>query len=188
MNDDQKQTVYGTLLGTSKLEHDATGTYLVMQSRNKDWLACKASELKNLERDCWRKDKTYYWVSRSDPFFEEADQLCYVDGRKAICETWLDALRDIAFVVWYGDVGCLVGRNRRNACLRTPALFNVELAVDYLNRLFLDRLGDDNACRLNMTGKYKTQQTIVFTQQGTLVLIDLISQVMPQILYRLIPC
>ena len=187
MNDLQRQIVIGTLLGNSRLESDLTGVYLLMRSRNKDWLDCKAEYLQAWERSRWVSGKTYYWVSVADPVFEEIDKLCYVGCQKMARVRWLSKLMQIGYMTWYCDVGCLVGRNRRNACLRTPSLSNLEEAVEYTNMVFAPESEQDGgrpACRLSSKSRYKT---IIFTQSGTAALMKLIIPVMPKPMYHLIP-
>ena len=184
----QKQIVLGTLLGNGRLERDATGVYLVMKSRNKDWIGCKAKYLRSYERDSWRNGKTYYWVSQADEVFRELNQLCYVECQKTASVKWLMQLDRIGYMTWYCDVGCLVGRGRRNACLRTPSLSNVKHAAEFTNTKLAALLEGEQACKMTKTGKQsKENKAIVFTHGGTSALMHLIADVMPVSMHHLIP-
>ena len=177
LTSDQRQVIIGTLLGNGFLEA-ADGIYLVMRSRDPEWLASKAKVLADLEQTVWTSRSNYYWRSKADPLFEEFDALCYDGDRKAARMECLDALKNIGLMTWYGDIGCLVGRQRRNACLRTQAFgLSTETALRYFNEVGLP-------CRIN---RVRHSPVLVFSLDGTERLMKIISPVLPKNRYYLVP-
>ena len=125
MNDDQRQVVLGTLLGNGYICKGKKNHYLCMRHsvHHLDWLKSKAMELGDLaSANPWYEyETTWTWRSRCDSIFVELRKLYYPKDVKEVSMDWLDSLRDIAIAVWYGDSGCLAGRNSKNACLRTQS-------------------------------------------------------------------
>jgi len=167
-NDDHRQIVLGTLLGNGYLCKGRKSSYFCMRHSvsHMDWLNSKASELSAYESSTpWYQYKTTCtWRSFSDPVFGELRDLCYPSGKKEITMAWLDQLRSLAISVWYGDSGCLTGRNHKNACLRTQS-FGQEgnkIIEQYFNEVGM-------SCSMN---KSRKSWVIVFTVPGTEVLMS----------------
>ena len=178
LTSDQQQVIIGTLLGNSKLELGKDGPYLTMRSRDLSWFASKAEFLAEFCDSTWQKCSNYYWRSKPDERFEPFYKMLYDGTTKTISMDCLDKLRSIAIMVWYGDVGCLVGRNRCNACLRVQSFGNT---VHLMERFFNEV---DTPCRIN---KVRGKPVIVFTHEGTSTLMKIIGPVLPKNRYHLIP-
>lgn len=86
--------------------------YLFMRSRNREWLAYKAAELKEFssQRPFTEEGNTLRWHSNCYPIFNDFRELFYKDGTKTITMEQLDQLRDIGLAIWYGDCGKVKGR------------------------------------------------------------------------------
>jgi hypothetical protein len=175
---DQEQIIIGTLLGNSQIEVGADGPCLVMRSRDISWLASKAEALADIQDSMWQQGANYYWRSKADVRLEPFVQLCYSGSIKAATMNCLNRLRNVAVMVWYGDVGCLVGRNRRNACLRTQHLGSSATIVEqFFNEV-------SAPCSLNYV---RGKPVVVFSHEGTLTLMKIIGQILPTNRYHLVP-
>ena len=162
-NDDHRQIVLGTLLGNGFICKGRKNSYFCMRHsvNHLDWLKSKASELTAYESSTpWHQhETTCTWRSGCDPVFNELRSLCYLNGKKEVSMVWLDQLRSMAISVWYGDSGCLTGRNHKNACLRTQS-FRYEgnqVIERYFNEVGMP-------CSMN---KSRKSWVIVFTVPGT---------------------
>lgn len=177
LSSDQRQVILGTILGNGFLE-SADGLYLVMRSRSPEWLASKAKVLADLEQATWTSHSNYYWRSAADPIFEEFDALCYDKHQKIARMKSLDMLNRIGLMVWYGDCGCLVGRVRKNASLRTQALgLSAEAGCRFFNEVAMP-------CKINTV---RQRPVIVFTLSGTERLMNVIGPVLPKNRHHLVP-
>jgi len=175
---DQKQVILGTLLGNGRLEKSPEGLYLLMKARDPLWQSSKAHVLGKLEQATWTSRGNFYWRSTADPVFAEIDALCYNGHKKRARMECLDRLTNIGIMTWYGDCGCLVGRKRRNACLRTQALgLSTEIAGQYFNEVGMP-------CRVN---KVRKQPVLVFSLEGTKKLMEIIGSVLPTNRHHLVP-
>ena len=177
LTSDQRQVIFGTLLGNGFIE-SPEGFYLVMKSRSAEWLSSKAKVLANFEQAVWTSRGNFYWRSKADPIFEEFDNLCY-DGHKKVARMeCLDMLKNVGVMTWYGDSGCLVGRDRRNASLRTQALgLSAETAARYFNEVQVP-------CRINQV---RQRPVLAFSLKGTERLMKIIGSVLPKNRYHLVP-
>lgn len=108
----EKQTILGTLLGTSSIIHPkkSKNPHLLMRSNknsNFSWLRCKAEELKKLSRPkSFIEDNTgYRWNSFSNYLFFEYKNLFYEKGIKQIKIEVLDSLNDLGLCTWFLDKG-----------------------------------------------------------------------------------
>lgn len=179
MTDYQKQIVLGGLLGNSYICKGRKNDYLCIRHsvNHLPWLRSKALELKDYSAKTpwYQYETTCTWRSRSDSIFSEFRKLCYPNGEKEVSMKWLDPLRDIAIAIWYGDSGCLTGRNGKNACLRTQSfgLDGNNIIAKYFNEVGL-------SCGIN---KSRKSYVIVFSVKGTKKLMDLISPCLPNSRY-----
>jgi hypothetical protein len=108
----EKQTILGTLLGTSSIIHPkkSKNPHLLMRCNknlNVNWLRCKAEELKKLSRPkSFIEDNTgYRWNSFSNYLFFEYKNLFYEKGIKQIKTEVLDSLNDLGLCTWFLDKG-----------------------------------------------------------------------------------
>lgn len=166
------QIILGTLLGNSKLVSSDEGICLCMRNKDAEWLKSKAYDLKKYEDCFYLSKRTYHWKSKPDEVFNEFNDMLYKEGQRKITFNILDTLRDIAISVWYGDCGCLVGRSRTNACLRTQSFGNEGNGVilEWFNSVGIE-------CNLN---KHRNDYVLVFTHKGTKILFKMISPLLPQ--------
>lgn len=178
MTSDQKQIIIGTLLGNSKLLKDNDGYYLEMKSRDSIWLESKAHALKDIAYSRWMSHGNYYWRSKSHESFYEFKELCYSEHNKVFKMECLNSLRNIGIMVWYGDVGCLVGRTKQNACVRTQAFCGSEsIAHQFFNEIDAD-------CNIS----YVRQKPILtFTLKGTTTIMKIVYSVLPTNRHHLVP-
>jgi len=108
----QKQTIFGTLLGSSSVIHPnkSKNPHLLMRcnkSENVNWLRCKAEELKILSRPkSFIEDETgFRWNSFSNYIFVDFKNLFYKNGIKKIEMEVLDGLGDLGICTWFLDRG-----------------------------------------------------------------------------------
>lgn len=162
-NDDHRQVVLGTLLGNGYICKGRKNSYFCMRhsARHLQWLQSKAAELKQYEsKTPWYEyGTTHTWRSACDPVFNEMRDLCYCGNKKVVTMEWLDQLRALAIAVWYGDSGCLTGRGKKNASLRTQSFGKEgnEVIERYFNEVGIP-------CHMN---KSRGSWVIVFTVDGT---------------------
>ena len=175
---DQEQIIIGTLLGNSQIQVGTDGLCLVMKSRDLSWIVSKAEALASIQDSMWQQGANYYWRSQANVCLEPFVELCYNVSVKAVTMNCLDRLRNVAIMVWYGDVGCLVGRNRRNACLRTQHLGSSAAVVEQ----FFNEVAAP--CSLNYV---RGKPVVVFSHEGTSMLMKIIGQVLPPNRYHLVP-
>lgn len=170
-NDDHKQIVLGTLLGNGYICNGRKNCYFCMRHSEDHlpWLQSKAAELSVYgSKTPWYKYKTTHtWRSSCAPIFNEMRKLCYRGSMKTVTMEWLDMLRAMAIAVWYGDSGCLTGRGRKNACLRTQSFgFEGNKVIEqYFNEVGM-------SCHIN---KSRESWVIVFTVAGTETLMSKIT-------------
>lgn len=179
LTSDQTQVILGTLLGNSRLERDESGLYLLMKSRDEMWLRSKSQILSNFGQCSWTSRGNFYWRSVSnDAIFGLFDDLIYDGEFKKIRMSCLDKLNFIGVMTWYGDIGCLVGRTKMNACLRVQAFQDTaNTACQFFNEVGV-------SCRIN---NVRGKPVIVFTLDGTKRLMYIIEPVLPQNRYHLVP-
>lgn len=115
----EKQTILGTLLGTSSIIHPkkSKNPHLLMRcnkNSNVYWLRCKAEELRKLSRPkSFIEDETgYRWNSFSNNLFFEYKNLFYEKGIKQVKMEVLDSLNDLGLCTWFLDKGI----HRENLC------------------------------------------------------------------------
>lgn len=115
----EKQTIFGTLLGTSSIIHPkkSKNPHLLMRcnkNSNINWLRCKAEELKKLSRPkSFIEDSTgFRWNSFSNSLFFEYKDLFYENGIKQVKPQVLDSLNDLGLCTWFLDKGIY----RENIC------------------------------------------------------------------------
>jgi len=178
MFEHKNQIMLGTLLGNSKLVTYRKNACLWMRNKDQAWLESKAYDLKQYEDCFYFKRNVYHWRSKSHEVFEEFDDMFYSDTQKIVTPVILDFLRDIAISVWYGDCGCLVGRTRTNACLRTQSFGHKgnQIIADWFNSVGIE-------CNLN---KHRSDYVIVFSCGGTRVLFGMISPLLPKNRHHLV--
>jgi len=100
--------VKGTILGGSSLVKSKSGKkcYLSMRGKNGFWLDFKSAELKVFSSDTpVTIEKTNRWHSLCYPYFDEIRPLFYTDQKRHLNIDVLNGLRDIAYMIWYGDAG-----------------------------------------------------------------------------------
>jgi hypothetical protein len=108
LTDRQKQIIIGTILGGSSLVQSAGGRshYLSMRDRNSRWLRYKAEELACLASDRpFTSDVTNRWHSMCYPIFNQLHDEFYEGRERRLKAQTLDALKDVAFGIWFADCG-----------------------------------------------------------------------------------
>ena len=162
-NDDHRQIVLGTLLGNGYICKGRKNSYFCMRHSvdHLPWLQSKAAELEvyGSKTPWYQYNTTCTWRSACSPLFNELREMCYPGGEKTVSMEWLNALRALAIAVWYGDSGCLTGRGKKNACLRTQS-FGYEgnkVIEQYFNEVGMP-------CHMN---KSRKSWVTVFTVAGT---------------------
>lgn len=175
---DQSQVILGTLFGNSVLEESENGVCLIMKSRDKKWLDLKADCLFEFESSRWQSNGNYYWKSEPNDIFSKFFTLIYNHGNKSARMDCLDSFRDIGIMVWYGDTGCLVGRDKKNACVRTQAFGDTnEIIKQFFNEV-------NAPCNINQV---RNKPVIVFTRDGTRMLTRIIGHLLPINRLHLLP-
>lgn len=167
-NDDHKQIILGCLLGNGYLCKQSKNAYFYMKhsERHLSWLQTKAMELDDYKSETpWYNNKSSYtWRAASMPAFNSLYDLCYKNNTKTVSMEWLDQLRAMAIAVWYGDSGTLIGRGKKNACLKTQSFGKEgnEIIAKYFNEVGMP-------CNLN---RAKDVFNITFTVPGTKTLLS----------------
>ena len=161
--DDHRQIVLGTLLGNGYICKSGNSSFFCIRHsiHHLAWLQSKAAELECYQsKTPWHKHgTTCTWRAASSPLFAELRAMCYPNGEKQVSMDWLNQLRALAIAVWYGDSGCLTGRNNKNASLRTQSYGEEgnQIIERYFNEVGMP-------CHLN---KSRKSWIIVFTIEGT---------------------
>lgn len=147
-----------------------------MRHSNKhvDWVNSKGYELEEFgAKKALSITKTCCtWRSKCLPLFTEIRNKFYINNKKTVSMEILDSLRDIGIAIWYGDSGELLGKNKNNACLKTK--FWGEKGNKIIHQYF-NEVGYE--CNINYL---KESSIIVFTENSTKKLMDLISCWMPR--------
>jgi hypothetical protein len=110
ISDRQIQVIKGTILGGSSIVKPSGGKncYLSMRSKNGKWLDFKAGELGAYSSQApFTIEKTNRWHSLCYPIFCDLREKFYDGKKRKLTIEILDELRlkDVAFMIWYGDVG-----------------------------------------------------------------------------------
>lgn len=176
----QKQVLYGTILGGSSIIKPDRGKncYLAMRDRDHDWLMYKTEELAEffkMDANVIKKDKnTYRCYSIAYPVFNSLYDKFYDDGKKVLTRDMLESLHltDIAWMVWFVDAG---RKSKRKAYLRTHKFGEegTKAIAEYFNSLDCDCA--PHLCR----GRYE----IVFSNKGAYELLDTIVHRMPKFVF-----
>jgi hypothetical protein len=104
----QKQFLTGTILGGSSLVKTvgSRNCYLSMRCKNKKWLEFKAGEIAPLASSTpFTSDTTHRWHSMCYPTFNALRKEFYTENKRELKQVSLDLLNDVAFAIWFGDVG-----------------------------------------------------------------------------------
>lgn len=161
LTQNQRQVLYGTILGGSSIIKPRRGRncYLAMRDKDYDWLAYKTSELRSyfkMDENVIKQDKTTFrCYSVAYPIFNEFHNDFYEDNKKVIRKRVLDLLTDVAWMIWFVDAG---RKSKRKAYLRTQKFGEEgsEIIAQYFNELDCD-------CKVHTTrGRYE----IVFSNPG----------------------
>lgn len=167
----QKQILYGTILGGSSLIKPVRGKncYLAMRDKDCDWLRYKIEELSNLfkmDSKVIKRDKnTYRSYSIAYPVFNEI----YKQFAEGINDVLLELLHDLAWMIWYVDAGNIINDRIH---LRTTKF---QQKGTYLIK--------DYFCSLDCECEYRFQAngySVVFTKEGTIEFLKIIAHRMPK--------
>lgn len=175
--ENQKQILYGTILGGSSIIKPEKGKncYLAMRDSDNLWLSYKIEMLKDLfkiDQSTIKKDKnTYRCYSIAYPVFNDAYDLFYGQGVKSITKDILEILTDEAWMVWFVDAG---RKSKRKAYLRTHKFGEegTKLIAEYFNSL--DCSCDMHLCR----GRHE----VVFDNKGAHEFLSIIAPKIPDFL------
>lgn len=175
LSNQQKQILYGTILGGSSIIKPKKGKncYLAMRDNNPDWLCYKMFELKSLfkqEGEPVKRDATTNrCYSKAYPIFNDMYDTFYVDGQKCVTKDILESLTDIAWMVWFLDSG---RKSSRKAYLRTHKYGKEgsEIIAEYFNSL-------DCECDIHLC---RNRYEIVFSNHGAYEYLKVIAHRMPK--------
>jgi hypothetical protein len=177
LNSNQKQILYGTILGGSSIIKPERGKncYLAMRDYDYDWLSYKIDLLKDffkVDKNTIKKDKnTFRCYSVAYPIFNDLYDCFYQDGKKIVTKDTLEILTDEAWMVWFVDAG---RKTKLKAYLRTHKFGQVgsEIIADYFNSL-------DCPCDVHLCRK---RFEIVFNNKGCNELFSYIRPKFPEFL------
>jgi hypothetical protein len=180
LKDNQKQVLYGTILGGSSIIKPERGKncYLAMRDNNHLWLSYKIEMLKDffkLDESIIKKDKsTYRCYSIAYPIFNEIYDTFYPEEQKTITKEVLEILTDEAWMVWFLDSG---RKSKRKAYLRTHKFGEegTKIIVDYFCSL-------DCECELH---KSRDRFEVVFSNKGAHEFLSIIAPKMPDFMAKL---
>ena len=179
LRENQKQVLYGTILGGSSIIRPKRGKnfYLAMRDSNELWLSYKVDALNDffkLDQSTIKKDKnTHRCYSVAYPVFNDLFDTFYDGDQKLVTKEILDILTDHAWMVWFVDSG---RKSKRKAYLRTHKFGKegTETIAEYFNSL--DCFCDVHQCR----GRYE----IVFTNKGSHEFMKTIAPRIPDFLLK----
>lgn len=168
----QKQTIFGTILGGSSIIAPKGGInyYLAMRDRNLEWLKYKNNLLKVFfKENCIKKDKnTYRCYSIAYPFFKELYCKFYKDKNKFIYSNVLELLTDHAWMVWFIDSG----RTSKKKCYLRTNKFG-EKGTKIISNYFCSL---DCDCGPHLS---RGRHEIVFTPKGSSEFLNIIKPCLP---------
>jgi hypothetical protein len=175
LKNNQKQVLYGTILGGSSIIKPERGKncYLAMRDRDYDWLLYKTAglhEFFKMDENVIKRDKnTFRCYSIAYPVFNELYESFYKDGKKIITPETLEILNDVAWMIWFVDAG---RKSKRKAYLRTHKFGEegTKIICEYFNSLDCDCAA--HLCR----GRHE----IVFSNRGAYEFLHTIVHRMPK--------
>lgn len=177
LKENQKQTLYGTILGGSSIICPKKGKncYLAMRDNDSMWLSYKIDMLRDffkIDSCTIKKDKnTFRCYSVAYPIFNEIYDIFYLNNNKIITKNVLEILTDEAWMVWFIDAG---KKSKRKAYLRTHKFGKegTETIVEYFQSLNCD-------CDIhNSRDRYE----IVFSNKGAVELLKILAPKLPEFL------
>ncbi len=175
LKQNQRQALYGTILGGSSIIRPERGKncYLAMRDRDRDWLMYKTEELSDffkMDATVVKRDKnTFRCYSIAYPVFNDLYKTFYKAGKKVVTKDTLEILNDLAWMIWFVDAG---RKSKRKAYLRTHKFGEdgTKVICDYFNSLDCDCA--THLCR----GRHE----IVFSNKGAHEFIQTIVHRMPK--------
>jgi hypothetical protein len=174
LKDQQKQLLYGTILGGSSIIRPERGKncYLAMRDSNKVWLQHKINVLGDffkVDQNTIKQDKnTFRCYSIAYPVFNEVYGTFYQNGEKVVTRELLEILTDEAWMTWFVDAG---RKSKRKAYLRTHKFGDegTKIIADYFNSLDCDC--EAHQCR--------NRFEIVFSNKGSAELLKYVAPKLP---------
>lgn len=179
LKDNQKQILYGTILGGSSVVCPSKGKncYLAMRDKNKMWIQYKIESLKDffkIDENTIKKDKnTYRCYSVSYPIFNEVYSLFYENKNKKILPEILESLTDEAWMIWFIDAG---KKSKKKVYLRTQKFGSegTKVIADYFNSL-------DCECNPHLS---RGRCELVFTVKGSYEFMTYVAPKIPNFLLQ----
>ena len=175
------QIIVGTILGGSSLTRPtkAVNYQLSMRNNNVDWLKYKIYELQEFFtiNKLTKDGQTYRCKSKCNKFFTDMYNLIYERSKRKVTMDLLSPLRDIGIAVWFLDSGGKTGRNKKNAYLNLTKFSKKEIGI--IHEYFYDIV--EMPCRIIKNGK---GIRLVFTVDGTLKLLRIISPKFPYFMHH----
>ena len=186
----QKEIVFGTLLGDGYLrptngnaENHSYALSLCHGEKQLEYLKWKFQEFENfvttktftISRRPFRGNApTYSFSTVSHPFLKEAHNICYwADGKKEICQEWLDKITPLSLAVWYMDDGSL--NKRYHTIVLCTNSFSPEG-----QRLILDFLKNRYGI-LGVPEKRRNEQTVIrINASQSRAFMDIVSPHVPE--------
>lgn len=174
LKEQQKQTLYGTILGGSSIIKPERGKncYLAMRDSNKTWLKYKVeifSEFFKLDDSTIKQDKnTHRCYSIAYPVFNQIYKQFYKEGEKIVTREILEILTDEAWMTWFLDAG---RKSKRKAYLRTHKFGEegTKIIAEYFNSLDCDCIA--HQCR--------NRHEIIFNNKGAFKLLKYVAPKIP---------
>jgi LAGLIDADG DNA endonuclease family len=179
LNENQKQILYGSILGGSSIIRPERGKncYLAMRDNDHLWLSYKIEYLKDffkLDRNTIKKDKnTYRCYSVAYPVFNEVYNLFYKNEVKTITPEILEILTDEAWMIWFVDCG---RKSKRKIYLRTNKFGEegTKLIANYFNSL-------DCSCEIHQS---RERYELVFNNKGAYEFMSIVAPKLPEFLIK----
>ncbi|MFQ5722132.1 MAG: hypothetical protein ACE5GI_06545, partial [Candidatus Aminicenantales bacterium] len=135
---EQKEYLYGALLGDDSLRRDRTGyphLSVAHSSKQRDYVVWKYKLWKQLAPGNIKstvpikvRGKTYFsdrFITKRHPEFDKFYELFYGNGKKRVTKDILNKLTPFSIAIWYMDDGCYVKRRGR-AVLATNSFTHKE--------------------------------------------------------------
>jgi len=180
MNKEQRQIIYGSLLGNGYISSPKTAInkfLTISGNRDLDWLKYKAFKIQRDRGLLVRDNNRWLWRSSCNPVWNEMYDKFYGPKGKMVKMEILDSLCDDALSVWFLDKGFFASKFR--ICLRTTAF---GYKGNLIMRRFFNEVGIP--CEIR---KERNTGRILFTEAGTKIFINTIRRVVPEFMaYRLL--
>lgn len=177
-NKEQRQIIFGTLLGKSYITQIKRSNYFltIPESKDLNWLSYKVLIIEESKKNLIKDGKRFIWRSKCSPMWNKIRQEFYDNNGKTIKMSILDQLCDDGLSTWFLDRGEFIGKR---VCLGTTAF-------GYDNNLIIARYFNEVGIPCDIKKERNTAK-ILFTKEGTKVFLNTIVNAVPECMFYRLP-